>query len=166
MKTENDSRKNVLGSYYGEEPVWFRDEPRLIKYNDPQVNTNVPDIPTDESGRDEIGADWMELNQNSWSQFTDCSQSCGIGVKMRQRRCDVPACSSPGTETQTIPCIKSLCSGSTPLVTEWSPFTACTSRCGVGKTSRFRICNNKNCPIPGYETQIAACWNPSCPSIY
>ncbi|KII66131.1 Thrombospondin-2 [Thelohanellus kitauei] len=108
--------------------------------------------------------EWVDPNHNIWSEFTMCSQDCGIGVRMRQRQCDVPVCPSPGIETEIEPCFMQVCDGYS--ATSWSPFTACSQKCGVGHSMRFRICDDVNCPKPGYETQTITCYNPRCPICY
>uniref|UniRef100_A0A6G3ME97 Hemicentin-1 (Trinotate prediction) n=1 Tax=Henneguya salminicola TaxID=69463 RepID=A0A6G3ME97_HENSL len=110
---------------------------------------------------------WDDPNHNQWSQFTDCSQRCGIGVRMRQRNCNYPVCPSPGVETEIEPCFISSCEtyGANYAISTWSPFSTCNQACGVGKSIRFRICDNVNCPMPGYETQTISCFMPKCPGI-
>ncbi|KAF1744687.1 hypothetical protein MXB_1000, partial [Myxobolus squamalis] len=136
---QNDSRKGIIEHF--------------LKSNVDEVIANPP-----------IGR-WEDPNSNEWSQFTECSQQCGVGVRMRQRNCDYPICPSPGVETEIEPCFMSSCEnyGYKYVTNEWSPFSSCNKACGVGKSMRFRICDDKNCPSPGYETQTVSCYMPRCP---
>ena len=45
----------------------------------------------------------------------------------------------------------------------WSQFTACSTTCGVGLSSRYRLCSQGNCANDGYETQQVPCYQPKCP---
>lgn len=117
---------------------------------------------------EDILVPWDDPNHNTWSEFTQCSQNCGIGIKMRQRTCDYPVCQNPGIETEIEPCFVHSCDeiGSGYSLNVWSPFTACSKQCGVGHSMRFRMCDGIICPIPGYQTQTITCYMPKCPGKY
>ena len=92
----------------------------------------------------------------SWSEFEDCTVSCGGGVMRRVRRCSDPEpqfggkdCEGDTEETRTcneeIPC---------PIdggFSDWSDFTACSVTCGVGVQWRNRTCTN---PSPKHGGKI------------
>lgn len=109
-----------------------------------------------------------------WSNFTECSKTCGNGTKYRIRNCTNPApkygggnCSGPVNETlfcNSFPC---------PIdggYTEWTKFSNCTKPCGNGTRFRTRKCTNpppqhggKECFILGAETETVSCNTHFCP---
>lgn len=84
-----------------------------------------------------------------WGHWSECSSTCGVGIKMRTRRfkdrmgrkrcphvylvekvkCMEPAC-SPGLEEQIDPACK---------VTDWSDWSPCSASCGKGVKLRTRL---------------------------
>ncbi|XP_053386636.1 SCO-spondin-like [Mercenaria mercenaria] len=85
-----------------------------------------------------------------WSEFGECSRSCGIGVTFRTRQCNYPIpqnggrnCSGSSQEFKS--CQKSAC----PIDGGWSNFTnlTCSATCGTGVMTSFRTCSN---PKPEY----------------
>ncbi|XP_032663851.1 spondin-1 isoform X1 [Odontomachus brunneus] len=84
-----------------------------------------------------------------WSEWSECSNTCGVGLKMRTRRfrdrrgrklcpfvsiiekekCMEPPCQS-GTEEQIDPLCK---------VTDWSDWSPCSASCGKGVKLRTRL---------------------------
>ena len=75
-----------------------------------------------------------------WSQWTECTQTCGAGSQRRARDCLVQrsgvgnACLAPLDESRT--CNPQSC----PSYTEWSEWTDCTAECGGGSKSKIREC--------------------------
>ena len=96
-------------------------------------------------------------NYSSWSGYSACSISCGVGTKTRKRVCNHPIpdyggrnCSKLGPSSQTVECNTRPCpvhGGYTP----WSNFTECSASCGgEGRRYRRRNCTN---PEPQYGGQ-------------
>lgn len=77
-----------------------------------------------------------------WSNWTDCSESCGNGTKYRERSCSAPApehggkdCSGPDNQVQE--CFVRHC----PVHCQWlefSEWSPCSATCDGGTSSRAR----------------------------
>ena len=111
-----------------------------------------------------------------WSEFSQCSTSCGNGTHRRTRLCSNPApkfggknCSLYGLDIDVESCYLIPC----PLdggYSMWSNFTECTKSCNVGRHTRTRQCNNpvpkhggKDCSSLGPETDVQLCNTFPCP---
>ncbi|XP_039253166.2 coadhesin-like isoform X2 [Styela clava] len=82
---------------------------------------------------------------SNWVGFGKCSASCGSGIQFRTRVCNCldsagnPSCIEPLTESR-------ICNNNVECVEEgrwgdWGPFSACSTTCGPGTKTRFRICS-------------------------
>ncbi|XP_066923379.1 SCO-spondin-like isoform X8 [Clytia hemisphaerica] len=109
---------------------------------------------------------------SDWSEFGECSKTCGGGVQKRTRLCNWPApqyggkdCQGPKEEEK--PCSSNSC----PVDGQWGPFTKyseCSASCGFGNQTRSRRCDN---PAPqhdgdnclGDNIQSRACKVKECP---
>ncbi|KAL5107767.1 Hemicentin-1 [Taenia crassiceps] len=88
-----------------------------------------------------------------WSAWSHCSKSCGGGIRRRTRQCNNPTpqfggapCQPQGGDSETTECQENPC----PVNGEWSnwsSWSACVGRCGVGIQSRTRTCTE---PAPSY----------------
>lgn len=90
----------------------------------------------------------------NWSNWSTCSGSCGTGIQVRTRYCNVTAggeqCSGPTIESQlcntTIRC---------PVDggwSDWGDWTDCSSgTCNTGTQYRYRVCDN---PLPSNGGQL------------
>jgi len=106
----------------------------------------------------------------SWTEWSDCSRTCGSGQSFRQRQiaqapfgygaktCDV------SNMTETMPCENDPCSSPGCTDGEWSDWEdweACTATCGDGVTWRSRIIAKQasHCGKPpvGSSSQFATC---------
>jgi hypothetical protein len=104
----------------------------------------------------------------NWSPFTQCSKSCGTGMRAAVRRI-VKSAHSGGlcqNQRKVKPCNKAKCPVDCKM-SSWSGFTDCTKTCGNGKHFRNRkvlskaafggktcghvveqaFCNTKPCPV-------------------
>ncbi|XP_034337070.2 SCO-spondin [Magallana gigas] len=107
-----------------------------------------------------------------WSIWTDCSQSCGGGVVIRNRSCSNPPPQHGGKPcnghfSESLNCNVHQCpiDGGFSL---WSAWSLCTVSCGGGTSIRSRSCTNpsplyggKNCV--GAKEQIINCSIQHCP---
>ncbi|XP_078487952.1 uncharacterized protein LOC100179634 isoform X3 [Ciona intestinalis] len=92
---------------------------------------------------------------SSWSTWTACSVSCGMGSHTHTRTCMFGTAGEAGCigdVSETAECIESNC----PFWTEWSVWSFCTVTCGGGLTRRHRNCINGqagvgNCAGPSEE---------------
>ncbi|KAK6187217.1 hypothetical protein SNE40_005292 [Patella caerulea] len=107
-----------------------------------------------------------------WSDYDDCSATCGPGTKTRSRQCDNPPPSNggdvcAGDNTETTECNLAMCPVNGGWG-EWLDYGDCSATCGTGSKTRSRQCNN---PPPsndgefceGDDTETAECNLPLCP---
>lgn len=113
---------------------------------------------------------------SDWSEFSECSATCGEGLRIRKRSCNNPEpknggknCNDLGADTDTKSCNSFPC----PVdggYSQWSNFTECSISCGGGGIqSRSRKCNNPlpccggmNCEHLGPSTETRACGECAC----
>ncbi|XP_052699211.1 SCO-spondin-like isoform X2 [Crassostrea angulata] len=89
-----------------------------------------------------------------WGEFSECSTSCGGGIKTRIRTCTHPApryggLACPGKSHDTLHCNDHHC----PINgdwSRWSRYSHCSVSCGGGTKTRFRSCSH---PRPAYGGQ-------------
>ncbi|XP_025106624.1 uncharacterized protein LOC112571665 isoform X2 [Pomacea canaliculata] len=99
----------------------------------------------------------VDGNWGPWFPWQPCSQSCGGGTRLRQRKCNYPPpayggspCSGPAKNSQD--CNEQPC----PVDGnwgEWSEFTLCSATCGLGTKKRMRECDN---PAPASGGRMCA----------
>ncbi|XP_070579556.1 uncharacterized protein [Ptychodera flava] len=112
-----------------------------------------------------------------WSEWSECSVKCGLGVKVSGRRCTNTIVGCPDGSgnyikqlEKTAPCYIPPCEtqvagddGWTPW-SEWSP---CSTTCGQAFKERYRVCiqlsGGKECE--GEETQQMECDLNPCPAL-
>ena len=107
-----------------------------------------------------------------WTEWSECSVSCGGGIQQRLRECLLPRNAlgeNPCKETleESRACNEDLC----PKWTEWTEWSDCTASCDGGTKSRIRECTiarNVNfrpsdCG-PGERNETVSCNENPCPS--
>ncbi|CAD5120039.1 DgyrCDS8620 [Dimorphilus gyrociliatus] len=111
---------------------------------------------------------------SSWSEFGDCSTTCGGGTRTRKRFCNNPApvdgLDCPGIGTDFVACATNNCPASDVVNGQWGPWsltTTCSKTCGSGIRTRKRSCTNpapanggsscKGDPIEENLCEIAKC---------
>lgn len=126
-------------------------------------------------------------NWSSWSDWTICSQSCGMGMKRRKRVCNSPVPQHEGSKCVTLPNKTAL--NETEVVSctmkecpvngqwgSWGNWTLCTSTCSGGIQERRRFCDSPSarhggllCLLPDFkirgthEMQSKVCNSKPCP---
>eukprot|EP00095_Tigriopus_kingsejongensis_P008230 snap_masked-scaffold591_size129331-processed-gene-0.4 protein:Tk08230 transcript:snap_masked-scaffold591_size129331-processed-gene-0.4-mRNA-1 annotation:"SCO-spondin" len=81
-----------------------------------------------------------------WTEFTDCSKTCGGGRRVKTRECNLPpnipapalALFCPGDEKVIEDCNTGTC----PKPTEWTEWGECSVSCGGGTRQKTRECVN------------------------
>ncbi|KAL0964700.1 hypothetical protein UPYG_G00327770 [Umbra pygmaea] len=113
-----------------------------------------------------------EEGWSPWSEWTECSVTCGHGSQQRGRSCDDAILSCSGSSLQTRGCTLASCEIRVRLVKGvwgfWSPWSACSVSCGSGVVSRVRLCNNPppqhgNAGCSGNTTETQPCDPSPCP---
>ncbi|KAI8512763.1 Thrombospondin type 1 repeat-containing protein [Branchiostoma belcheri] len=133
-------------------------------------NEVLPDDRVD-SGSNEILAAENRAVWSEWTDWTECSLTCGKGQKARFRECRVngqvsrSACEGASREVDT--CIDSPCAIDGSWAS-WSKWSACSVTCGQGTKIRVRECSDpepqfggRQCP--GRRGEIAYCNATACP---
>lgn len=113
---------------------------------------------------------------SQWSNFSECTLTCGGGRKTRVRTCTEPTpqhggrdCQRFGSTNETRRCNTQFC----PIdggYSEWNGFTKCTKSCGNGTRSRNRTCDSPTpqhggtkCSVLGPDVDIENCNTHPCP---
>ncbi|CAI5789335.1 SCO-spondin [Podarcis lilfordi] len=117
----------------------------------------------------DVNGQWSE-----WTPWSECSASCGLGLRNRYHFCTDPAPSGMGLpclgpEREDKPCQAQPCARNGGWGA-WSPWTDCTASCGGGMRSRARACDT---PAPqgggdyceGVPTQVEGCSLNPCPGV-
>ena len=113
----------------------------------------------------------MECNEATcpafslWSEWSECSKSCGGGVRQRDRHCQVdgePVCTcqcyGPIEEFES-------CGGrQCPEWSPWSSWSSCSKTCGEGEQGRSRRCSGEEGECPGEGKETRPCKDRGCPA--
>jgi hemicentin len=96
-------------------------------------------------------------NLTNWSQWSQCSLTCGGGQRQRTRQFETNSTANctPQNLLDTLPCNIGCCpvdGGFTP----WSDWSACTKACGSGTRERYRSCTNPRPSGKGKHCQGSA----------
>ncbi|KRY13501.1 A disintegrin and metalloproteinase with thrombospondin motifs 16, partial [Trichinella patagoniensis] len=75
----------------------------------------------------------------SWTEWTPCSATCGLGVKIRRRNCNDQSECHHGV--QKITCELKPCQHLDAEM-EWQPWSPCSRSCGTGYRHRTRSCES------------------------
>ncbi|XP_030853395.1 hemicentin-1 isoform X1 [Strongylocentrotus purpuratus] len=109
---------------------------------------------------------------SEWTEWGQCSKTCGRGMRIRTRRCDSPSpahnglqCTGPEVEQNS--CHMDSC----PIHGrwgEWQPFEECSVSCGFGVRVRRRFCDNPPVQYRGRDcegegVQQDECFAGECP---
>ena len=85
----------------------------------------------------------------NWGIYTECTVSCGGGVRTRRRSCsggEVGELGCEGMDVEESSCAEETCPGSW---TAWTAVGECSSSCGPGKQTEMRECEGGLVGGPG-----------------
>ena len=101
-----------------------------------------------------------------WGDWTDCSASCGNGLKTRDRSCSDPRNTCEGYPQQRTICHEESCPATKPW-RFWSDWTECSVTCGQGNRHRIRQCSGEpgECGSEEQSIEEQFCWRRTC-SVY
>ena len=109
-----------------------------------------------------------EKEWQGWSEWSQCSSSCGKGLKIRARACDKGDGSCSGEPTETTDCLVDACPGSNtkPVITsqyqQWEEWSKCSTSCGKGSKIRARACSGSRGSCSGEPSEIRDCLEKEC----
>ena len=76
-----------------------------------------------------------------WSEWTECSASCGRGSRSKIRNCKVPGAADDDSKCDGDPKLTEDCNTNPcPIWSPWTEWTQCTKTCGGGSQKRIRDC--------------------------
>uniref|UniRef100_A0AAX7UTP5 Thrombospondin-1 n=1 Tax=Astatotilapia calliptera TaxID=8154 RepID=A0AAX7UTP5_ASTCA len=135
----------------------------------PCANATVPDGEC--CPRCGTPSDYAEDGWSAWSEWTQCSVTCGRGIQQRGRSCDRINSKCEGTSVQTRDCYPQECDKrfkQDGAWSHWSPWSSCSVTCGEGVMTQIRLCNSptpqmggKDCEGEGRHTKV--CRKSPCP---
>ncbi|XP_053387629.1 uncharacterized protein LOC123541810 isoform X2 [Mercenaria mercenaria] len=109
----------------------------------------------------------------SWSSYSACSVTCGVGHVTSRRYCNNPAPSNggnncTGNSTRQTPCHNPSCTVNAGWST-WSTWSKCSASCDLGTITRVRTCNSQALPsggstCTGHKTETHDCSLGQCPT--
>ncbi|KRX66625.1 Spondin-1 [Trichinella sp. T9] len=111
--------------------------------------------------------------QETWSEWTACSVTCGIGIRKRHKSITLKE-NEQNTirEEEVQECFHSFCAllNETCILSEWSSWTACSAPCGAGQRTRKRKLIapvlSKSDSSCGITTETEQCNTISCENWY
>ncbi|OWF39337.1 coadhesin-like [Mizuhopecten yessoensis] len=114
----------------------------------------------------------VDGNWGPWFGWTSCSESCGGGVREREKTCNYPPPSHGGRDCPGEPREEQDCNEDPCPIDggwgAWSHYSLCSVTCGSGAMTRTRQCDNptpqhggKNCPGSGRDSR--RCTSRQCP---
>ena len=109
-----------------------------------------------------------EKEWQGWSEWSQCSSSCGKGLKIRARACSKGDGSCSGEPTETTDCLVDACPGSNtkPVITsqyqQWEEWSKCSTSCGKGSKIRARACSGSRGSCSGEPSEIRDCLEKEC----
>ncbi|UJR30136.1 hypothetical protein I4U23_017677 [Adineta vaga] len=116
--------------------------------------------------------DCDKIETNVWTDFNDwsvCSVTCGEGYRFRKRQClaandrtqKLSSDQCIGKDIEIQPCDITHC----PVYGPWTPWTPCSTFCGIGFKQRNRSCNPPGSNCGNYTDEQRACGEANCQRV-
>ena len=103
---------------------------------------------------------------SAWSNWSECSNTCGNGTRMRLRTCQNVVSPSGNEPRCTENKIEVISCGKGECPTAWSSWTACSTTCDFGEQTRTRSCgsqrSNSSKACPEGDIEMRACFKGPC----
>ena len=99
----------------------------------------------------------IDGNWGAWSSWSECSATCGGGIRTKTRECNDPPSAFNGDDCQGLSIEESECKAQKCPIDgnwgAWSAWSECSATCGRGIQTKTRECNDPPSAFNGADCQ-------------